>query len=260
MLPQLLSRLRNSAPLVHNITNYVVMNSTANALLALGASPVMAHAIEEVAEMTRLSAALVINLGTLSSPWIQAMQVAGQEAQRRRIPIILDPVGAGATHFRTQTALRLIGEIGPTIIRGNASEIGALVRDGATTKGVDSRHSPDEIAAEAAALSKAVGCVVSVSGPQDLIVAGDRAVRVANGHPLMTRVTGMGCAASAITGAFAAISESPLDAAVAAMTTVGIAGEIAAETASGPGSFQVQFLDALYRLTDTDLTGRAKQA
>lgn len=252
--------IRERAPLVLNITNYVVMNTTANALLALGASPVMAHAIEEVEEMVGLAQALVINIGTLSSPWIAAMVAAGKEAGRRGIPVVLDPVGAGATRFRTDTALRLIAEARPTIIRGNASEIRSLVRSGAATKGVDSTYGTDEVADEARALARSAGCVVSVSGAVDLIVDADRVSRVANGDPIMTRVTGMGCTASALTGAFAAVNPSPRDAAEHAMAVMGVAGELAAARADGPGSFQMHFLDALHRLTRDEIARRARVA
>jgi hydroxyethylthiazole kinase len=258
MLWQDIRKIRTEAPLVHNITNYVVMNTTANALLAIGASPVMAHAIEEVEEMVGLARALVINIGTLSRPWIEAMMKAGKEARRRNIPVVLDPVGSGATQFRTATAASLIKEIHPAIIRGNASEIRSLVTSGSETKGVDSRHTPDEVLDDARALSRSAECVVSVSGAVDLIVADDTVARVANGHPMMTRVTGMGCAASAITGAFAAINPSPFKAAVHAMALMGIAGEIAAERAAGPGSFQMHFPDVLHGVRESDIMLRCK--
>ena len=149
MIWQDILKIRATAPLVHNITNYVVMNSTANALLAIGASPVMAHAIEEVEEMAGMAQALVINIGTLSAPWIEAMLRAGREARRRKIPVVLDPVGSGATRFRTDTVQKLINEIRPTVIRGNASEISSLIRSEMGAKGVDSRHTPDEVCDDA---------------------------------------------------------------------------------------------------------------
>ena len=251
-------RIRTEQPLVHNITNYVVMNTTANALLAVGASPVMAHAIEEVEEMVGLARSLVINIGTLSPPWIQAMLQAGRIARRRGIPIILDPVGCGATRFRSDAALELIHETAPTIIRGNASEIRALADRTTGQKGVDSCHSTDEIVREAQRLSASTGSVISVSGPVDLIVDGQRVVRMANGHQLMSRVTGMGCTASALTGAFAAVHPHPIDAAVHAMAAMGIAGEMAAERSAGPGSFQMHFLDALQRLEEAEVSRRLK--
>lgn len=248
-----LQKIRAEAPLVHNITNYVVMNATANALLAVGASPVMAHAIEEVQEMVGHARALVLNIGTLSAAWVEAMVKAGQAARQRGIPVVLDPVGSGATGYRTATAQRLLEEVGPTIIRGNASEIRSLIRAGAGPKGVDSQHTPDEILGEAEALSRQRHCAVSVSGPVDIVVADDAVIRVANGHAMMTRVTGMGCAASAITGAFAAVNPSPLHAAAHAMAVMGLAGEIAVARAQGPGTFFPHFLDALHGLDESDI-------
>ena len=258
MIWQDLQKIRSDAPLIHNITNYVVMNTTANALLAAGASPVMAHAIEEVEDITALCSALVINIGTLSTPWIAAMLKSGQQARRRNLPVVLDPVGCGATRFRTDTAQTLIREIQPTVIRGNASEIRALVQSGSATKGVDSLHTPDEVCSDAIALSCAAKCVVSVSGPVDLIVEGDTVLRVANGHPMMTRVTGMGCTASAITGAFLAVNPSKLDAARNAMALVGIAGELATQRSAGPGSFQAAFLDVLYGISEAEIARHVK--
>ncbi|MBL8470644.1 MAG: hydroxyethylthiazole kinase [Rhodocyclaceae bacterium] len=255
-----LSKIRAEGPLIHNITNYVVMNTTANALLALGASPVMAHAVDEVEAMAGLARALVINIGTLSAAWVDAMHKAARVASERGIPVVLDPVGCGATAYRTDTALSLIRTARPTLIRGNASEIRALVRSGSATKGVDSVHTPDQVRDDAVALSRSLGCTLSISGPVDLIVGGDRVASVANGHPMMARVTGMGCTASAVSGAFLAVSDSPFDAAVEAMATVGIAGELAAEIAHGPGSFQMHFLDALARLEDSDIARRRKVA
>jgi len=258
MVWQDILRIRTEAPLVHNITNYVVMNTTANALLAIGASPVMAHATEEVAEMAGLARALVINIGTLSAPWIEAMLAAGAAARTRGIPVVLDPVGCGATQFRTGTAQKLIEAVKPAVIRGNASEIRALLRADQVTKGVDSLHTPDEVLEDALALSRSAQCVVVVSGAVDLIVEGDRVARVANGHAMMTQVTGMGCTASALTGAFVAINAAPFLAAAHAMATMGVAGEIAAERSIGPGSLQLNFLDTLYGQQAADFARRLK--
>jgi hydroxyethylthiazole kinase len=250
--------IRAQAPLVHNITNYVVMNTTANALLALGASPVMAHAGEEVEEMAGIAGALVLNIGTLSGSWIEAMVKAGRVAKRNGIPIVLDPVGAGATRFRTATAQRLLGDAPPTVIRGNASEIRAIYSAEHETKGVDSTRRSEEAMEAAQALAKRYDCAVSVSGATDMIVCAGAIIRVSNGHPMMPRVTGLGCTASALTGAFAAVNPSPLEAAAHAMAVMGIAGEIAATRSAGPGSFQVQFLDALYLLQEADIRARLK--
>jgi len=243
--------IRQNAPVVHNITNYVVMNNTANALLALGASPVMAHAAEEVEEMVNIASALVINIGTLSKSWIASMLKAAAQAGKKDIPIIIDPVGAGATTYRTKTARDLIGNNPPAVIRGNASEIMALSDDSTRTKGVD-------IAARN--LSEIYKCVVCVSGAVDYVVEGSKIIKVGNGHPLMTKVTGLGCTASALCGAFAAVEKSAFTATAGAMTVMGIAGEMAAEGCPGPGSFQVRFLDALYSLTEEDLRRRLRIA
>lgn len=253
-----IERIRAEAPLIHNITNYVVMNTTANALLALGASPVMAHAPEEVEEMAGLARALVLNIGTLSAHWVEAMVKAGRAANAKGIPVILDPVGAGATRFRTETAERLLRAAPPAIVRGNASEIRALQYGERGTRGVDSARTSEEAVEAAQALSRQSGCAVSVSGAVDIIAGGGRIIRIANGHPMMTRITGLGCTASALAGAFAAVNGSPVLAAAHAMAVMGIAGEIAAEHSPGPGSFQVNFLDALYQLQESDICARLK--
>lgn len=243
-----LQKVRANAPLVHNITNFVVMNNTANALLSIGASPVMAHAAEEVAEMTSLASALVINIGTLSKDWVAAMGMAMAAAAEKGIPIVFDPVGAGATGFRTRTCLNLIDQAAPTVIRGNASEIMALAGDTVQTKGVDSSAAASDAEQAALVLAKKYACVVCVSGAVDLITDGSRIVRISNGHPLMPKVTGLGCTATALIGAFCAGNKDFLAATANAMAVMGICGEIAAAQAAGPGTLQVHFIDALYNL------------
>ncbi|MBM4154846.1 MAG: hydroxyethylthiazole kinase [Lentisphaerae bacterium] len=240
-----LDGIRARRPLVHNITNYVVMNSTANALLSLGASPVMAHAIEEVADLASIAGALVINIGTLSGPWIEAMVRAGRAARAAGVPVVLDPVGAGATRLRTDTSLRLIREAPPTVIRGNASEILALGSSGAGGRGVDAAHTVEQARAAAVGLARSTGAVVAVTGEEDFVTDGRREVRVANGHALMARITGTGCAATAVTGAFCAVERDALAAAAAALIVFGVAGELAAAGAPRPGTYQVRLLDAL---------------
>lgn len=234
------------------------MNITANALLALGASPVMAHAGEEAGEMAALARSLVINIGTLSTPWIAAMFKAGGVAKANGRPIVLDPVGAGATTFRTYTARGLLDELSPAIVRGNASEIRALAYDERSTRGVDSVHEPEDAAGAAEALSTRHRCVVVTSGAVDLVLSGGTASRIFNGHPMMSRVTGMGCTASALAGAFAAVNPSAHDAAVNAMAVMGIAGELAAAHSQGPGTFLHRFLDALYLLDESQIRDRLK--
>jgi len=252
-----LALVRERAPLVHNITNYVVMNTTANALLALGASPIMAHAKEEVEELVRLSAALVVNIGTLSTPWIVAMHTAAKAAKQHGVPLVLDPVGAGASLLRTETAVSLLKTAHPAVVRGNPTEILALAGKRGASRGVDSLHAADAAEDAAVRLAEENGCVVVASGEEDLVTDGDRVVRLSGGHGLMPRVTGMGCAASAVVGAFAAVT-TPLDAAVGGMAVMKVAGEIAGEGATGPGSFQVVFLDALFALTEEDIRRRLK--
>ena len=250
--------IRKQAPVVHNITNYVVMNSTANALLAIGASPVMAHAQEEVEEMVNIAQALVINIGTLSEHWIFSMFKALHQARKKGIPIILDPVGAGATAYRTRTARELISNGQPTIIRGNASEIMALYDDQSKTKGVDSAAASDAAIATAQKLAQTHKCVVCISGATDYIIDGEKILRIKNGHPLMTKVTGLGCTASALCGAFSAVGKLPFAATAEAMAVMGIAGEMAASQSVGPGSLQMHFLDILYRLTEDDINKHLK--
>ena len=246
-------QIRERAPVVHSITNYVVMNSTANALLALGASPVMAHAEEEMEEMVAIASALVLNIGTLSPAWVRAMFKAAEAARRKKIPIVLDPVGAGATAYRTRTARELIRAFPPEIIRGNASEIMALVEADAKTKGVDSTASSDAALAIGRQLHRQCGSVVCISGETDYTIGPAGVVKTRNGHVLMTRVTGLGCTASALCGAFAAVTPDPAMAAAAAMAVMGIAGEIAFARSAGPGTLQIHFLDALYRLDAGDI-------
>ena len=248
VLSAAIAAVRTESPLVHNITNYVVMNSTANSLLAVGASPIMAHWTSEMEEMTAIAGALVINIGTLDDQWIEGMLAAGRAAAARGIPIVLDPVGAGATSQRTQAALDIIEQCTPTIIRGNASEIMALVDAGVKSKGVDSSAASDDALESAKRLASEVGTVVVISGETDYITDGTEVHTVEGGNPIMTSVTGMGCTATALIGAFAAVVDDPMVAAAAAMAVMSLAGERAAESSRGNGSMQVNFLDELYNL------------
>ena len=253
-----LRSLRDTAPLVHNITNYVVMNFTANALLAVGASPVMAHAVEEVEDMAAIASALVINIGTLSPRWVEGMALAMQKARQLGKPIVLDPVGAGATPYRNQVLARLLTDTPPSLIRGNASEIMALAGLNGQTKGVDSTASSLSSIEAAQQLNQRFGCVVSVSGEVDVIVDANQVAYLKNGHPVMSRITGMGCSASAIAGAFCATSPSVFEAAVGAAATMGVCGDIAAANTTLPGSFQIAFLDALAAITPSKLAESAR--
>lgn len=254
-----IERLRASAPLVHNVTNYVVMNTTANALLAIGASPLMAHAPEEIDELVGLAGALVVNIGTLSSAWIAAMRLAARRAGEVGKPWVLDPVGVGASGLRTSTAASLLA-LRPTVVRGNASEILALGGAVGAVKGVDSTASSSAAVDVARTLAQRTGSVVAVTGAIDYVTDGTRVAEVAQGVPLMARVTGLGCTASALIGAFLAVEHNPLDAAANALTVLGVAAEVAAERAEGPGTLQLYLLDALYRLDRDTLAARVRSA
>lgn len=245
-----LSSLRARKPLIHNITNYVVMNYTANALLACGASPVMAHAEGEVEEMVSFAGALVLNIGTLSPDWVDSMVRAGKEANRKGVPVVLDPVGAGATKLRTESAKRIAGEVEVRVIRGNASEVLSLAAREGRTKGVDSVHGVDEAADAARVLAESLHTTLAITGAVDLVTDGRRTCRVFNGHELMRWVTGTGCTASALVGAFLAVDPSAVDAAATALGYFGLAGELAAKASEGPGSFQIALLDALFNLDE----------
>lgn len=246
----LLSRVRQRAPLVQNITNFVAMDAAANAVLAVGASPAMVHAVEEVSEFVAVADALTINIGTLSAAWVQSMQVAADAAGAQGKPWVLDPVGVGATTFRREVAADLL-ERRPAIVRGNASEIIALAGIAqARQKGVDSTQSTAEAEASALSLARALDGTVVVTGAVDLVCDGKRSLRIANGHPLMTRVTALGCALTAVVGAFAAVEKDMLKAAAAATAIFGLAGEIAAQGARGPGSLRVALMDTLHALDE----------
>ena len=253
-----IARIRGAAPLVHSITNFVVMNTTANALLALGASPVMAHAAEEVADMAAAAGALVINIGTLSPGWVESMRLAMRSAARCGRPIVFDPVGAGATAYRTESCRCLMEETPPSVVRGNASEIRTLAGASSATKGVDSAETSETALEAAHSLADRYRCVVVVSGAIDLIVSAGRVTRVSNGHSMMPRITGLGCTATALIGAFVCVNPSFHDAAAHGMAVMGIAGELAAAESPGPGTFQVKFLDALYGLSEAAIRARLK--
>jgi hydroxyethylthiazole kinase len=255
-----LGRLRQRKPLVHQITNYVVMNETANATLALGALPVMAHAPEEVEEMAGFAGALVLNIGTLSALWVEAMLAAGCAANERSVPVVLDPVGAGATRYRTETAKRILDEVDVAVLRGNAGEVATLVGVAAEMRGVESIGAggdPAEIAREA---GRSLGLVASVTGTVDHVSDGERTAAISNGDAMLATITGTGCMSTAITGCFLAVADSAFDAAVEALVAFGVAGEDAARDAKGPGSFHVNLYDALAALDPATLDGRARVA
>jgi hydroxyethylthiazole kinase len=252
-----LAAIRERKPLVHQITNFVVMNETANATLAIGALPVMAHALQEVEEMASAASALVLNIGTLSDEWVEAMIAAGRAANAAGVPVVLDPVGAGATAYRTDVSRRLLDVLEIAVVRGNSAEVATLAGRSAEIRGVEAvgdGGGPD-LAREAA---KALGCVVAVTGPVDHVSDGEAVNAVANGHELMGTVTGTGCIATALTGCFLGVQPHALTAATGALVAFGVAGEDAAEKAEGPGSFHVALYDALHALDPETLDSRAR--
>lgn len=252
-----LRELRERKPLIHQITNYVVMNETANATLAIGGLPVMAHAIEEVEEMASFAGALVLNIGTLSQPWIEAMLLAGKAANAAGAPVVLDPVGVGATTLRTDTAKRILDEVDVAVVRGNAAEVAALAGIEAEIRGVESIGAAAEGAELARDAARKLGVVASVTGVTDHVSDGTRTLAVANGHPLLATITGSGCISSALTGCFLAVAP-VLEGAAAALAALGVAGEEAALDAKGPGTFHSNLYDALYNLTPVTLNDRAR--
>lgn len=263
-----LGRLRAAAPLVQNITNYVAMNPMANILLAAGCSPAMVHAPEEADAFAAIANALTVNIGTLSTPWLDAMVTAARSAAIHRRPWVLDPVAVGATGFRREAALRLLA-LHPTLIRGNASEIIALEaaavghqRCAGSGRGVDANDAVAEAATAASSLARHTNAVVVVTGPIDWITDGQRAAQVANGHPLMPRVTALGCSLTGILGGFLGAGCAAFTSALAGLAYYGAAGEWAATDArwsvQGPGSFAVAFVDALANLTPEELDLKAR--
>jgi hydroxyethylthiazole kinase len=250
----LVQKVREENPLVHNITNVVVTNFTANGLLAIGASPVMAYAKEEVGDMAKLAGALVLNIGTLSTDIIDSMIIAGKAANQKGIPVILDPVGAGATLFRTEMARKILHEVNVSILRGNAAEVAHVAGEQWSIKGVDAGSDGGDTVELAQKVAAQLDCTVVITGKTDIISNLQGTYSVANGHPILTKVTGTGCLLSSVIGAFAAIEKDPLKAAVTAVAIYGIAAEKAARVTSekGPGSFQIEFIDQLSSIREED--------
>ncbi|MEK8131425.1 hydroxyethylthiazole kinase [Paenibacillus filicis] len=257
---EILHRVREHKPLVHNITNVVVTNFTANGLLALGASPVMAYAHEEVADMARIAGALVANIGTLNEELIQSILIAGKSANAHGVPVIFDPVGAGATAYRTEASRRILDEVKVSVLRGNAAEVANVIGEQMQIKGVDAG---DAAGSDAAVLAREaarrLGIVVVVTGADDHVSDGKSTYRISNGTPLLTSVTGTGCLLTSVIGAFAAVEKDLVAASAAALAFYGVAAELAVEISgpNHPGAFQTEFLNRLHTTTGEDLVGRA---
>ena len=253
-----LARIRQNAPLVVNITNNVVTNATANALLALGASPAMTHHPADAAELAALAGALVCNMGTPGGENIEAMLAAGAAANAAGVPVAFDPVAAGVTSRRREVAGRMLETVRLAAVRGNASEILALAGEAALSKGADSQHASREAAPAAVALARSLGCTVCVSGEVDVVTDGERVVELAGGHAMMTRVTGLGCTATAFVGAFLAVNPDAFAATLHAMAVMAASGRLAAAGVAGPGSLAVRFLDVVYNLTEAEIAAGAR--
>ena len=258
LLARNLDGVRQKKPVVHTITNWVTAGDVANALYAIGARPVMAVALEEVEDIVSGADAVVLNLGTPDPFRVEAMLLAGRCANRLGRPLVLDPVGAGASRFRKESIRKILSELRMTLIRGNRAEIGALAQRGGELRGIDAAKGPDDLYGAAKKLSQETGATVVVSGPQDLVVRGERIIEVGNGHPMMGLVTGTGCILSVVMGAFAAVETDPMVAAVGAAIFFGLAGERAALQGKGPGTFKTALLDALFALTPEDIKTGAR--
>lgn len=250
--------IREKRPMIHHITNYVVMNVTANVTLAMGASPVMAHANEEVEEMVAFASAHVINPGTLSPHWITAMLRSGRRAKDLGVPVVLDPVGAGATRLRTDTCMQILEEVRPDVIRGNQAEVMILAGEEARIQGVDSMETGEAPVEAFRALSRQTGAVICVTGPVDYVTDGETVLTVANGHPMMGNVTGTGCSSTTAVAVHCATGGAGVESCALGLAVFGACGELAAEESGGPGSFQVAILDALYNAPQRDLGTRLR--
>jgi hydroxyethylthiazole kinase len=255
---EMLARIRQRKPLLHHITNFVVMNDTANVTLHVGALPVMAHAREEVAEMVAAAGALVLNPGTLTPEWVEAMLIAGRRANELGIPVVLDPVGAGATTLRTQANQRLLRQLKIAVLRGNSGEVGALAGMGGVVKGVESVVDVADPIKVARTFARQQGIVVAITGKQDVISDGERVVLVDNGDPWLKTITGTGCMSTTMIAAFCAVEQDHLLAASGGLIAFGLAAELAAPQAKGPASFKAALFDALYDLTAEQIVAGAK--
>ena len=255
----LLENVKAGSPLVHNITNYVTVNDCANAILAIGASPVMADSIMEASDITSISSSLVINIGTLNERTVESMIASGKTANKLRIPVIFDPVGAGASPFRNQTVSKILGQVQVTVLKGNLSEMAFIAGIDSKTKGVDAspesqNYNSEEIAAQVSSKYK---CITAVTGKTDVITDGSQTVKILNGHQMLSQVTGTGCMTTALIGAFAGATDNDYFTATAAgIASMGIAGELAyAESGtSGTGSFRSSIIDSL-SLLNSDIIG-----
>ncbi|MDN5332683.1 MAG: hydroxyethylthiazole kinase [Tepidanaerobacteraceae bacterium] len=260
MIEGLLDKVRSQKPLVHHITNIVTVNDCANVTLALGALPVMAHALEEVEDMVRAASSLVLNIGTLTPKQVDSMIKAGKKANEFGIPVVLDPVGAGATPLRTDSAKRILKEVKVSVVKGNSAEIGVLAGAGGEIRGVEAVASSENLLAAAKDMAKKHGTTVVISGATDVVTDGERVAFVDNGHPWMGTITGTGCMLASVIGSFSGVERDCFKASVAALVAFGLAGELAANRPEvrGPASFKVCFFDELYNLSEEKIRAGMK--
>lgn len=254
-IAEILAQVKKMKPLVHHLTNYVTANDCANVVLAVGGSPVMAHEPKEVEEMVSQADSLVLNIGTLDEDKLGAMLLAGKRANERGIPVVLDPVGVGATRFRSQAAEQLLGEVRPAVIRGNQAEIKKIAGLDGRLRGVDSWEREQTSPRVVQALARRLGCVVAMTGKRDVISDGRRLCVLENGHPMLSRITGSGCMSTSLVAACCGVTGDYFLAAVTGLSLMGLAGERAAQklkAGEGPGSFKVNLLDSIYCLASEE--------
>jgi hydroxyethylthiazole kinase len=254
----ILGKVRTEKPVIHHLTNWVTIYDCANIVKVFGASPVMAHAKEEVAEMAGIASALVLNIGTLTTDFVEAMLLAAKAANLKGIPVILDVCGAGATKFRDDACFKILNDVRVDIIKGNASEIARIAGENVQTKGVDAAAVEKNLQEVASGLAKKRSCTVVITGVEDIVADEKRVVRVLNGHPMMANIVGTGCMATSVIGTFAAVEKDPVAASVAALVCYEIAAEIAAREAKGPGSFKEKLFDAVFSL-DAETVNRMQK-
>ena len=253
-----LERVRERKPVVHHLTNWVTIYDCANVVKVLGASPVMAHAPEEVEDMTQIASSLVLNIGTLTVDFIEAMKIAAKSANKRNIPVVLDVCGAGATKLRDQKCFELLDEAKVTIVKGNASEIARIGGQSVRTKGVDAGSVAANLEDLALGVARSRNCTVVITGKEDIVADDTRCYRVKNGHEIMTNIVGTGCMAASVIGTFAAVDSDYVHTSVAALVCYEIAAELAAQKADGPGTFKEQLFDALFHLDKTEICNMQK--
>ncbi|MDD3088736.1 MAG: hydroxyethylthiazole kinase [Candidatus Omnitrophica bacterium] len=251
---EILKRVRKASPLVHHMTNWVTIYDCANIVKVVGASPVMAHAPEEAAEMARMASSLVLNIGTLTTDMIAAMKKAAAAANRRKIPVLLDVCGAGATRLRDKSCFELLKKVRIDIIKGNASEIARISGEDVRTKGVDSSEVRNDMVELIKTLASSRKCTIVMTGREDIISDGTKVFTVKNGHEMMSRIVGTGCMAASLIGTFSAVEKDLAYAAASALTCFGVSGELAARSSSGPASFKTALFDRMYSLDQGAVT------